>query len=116
MNTFPLAIRAPSQLNFWDEKSSKAVLVADTASGYPVLNKLFTFDPRTFSFEMLNVPDADKIVLVTFYEDNKDVPFYWTNDQDGVQYEVIFVNEPRCKTDGRKDFWKIALNLRQSAP
>ncbi len=65
MNTFPDIDRKPSQI-FSDEKSSQAVLIADVASGYPLLNKLFTFDPRTFSFEMPCVPEVDKLEIMAF--------------------------------------------------
>ena len=115
MNTFPTISRGPS-LNFSDEKSDEAVLVADVASGYPQPNKQFTFDPRTFKFDMPNVPDADKLTVIAFYEANKDLSFYWTNDQDGVQYEVVFLSKPRCRIDGRIDFWRIGLSLRLSSP
>ncbi len=115
MNTFPYNIRSPN-LNFSDEPSDKAVLVADMASGYPLLNKLFTFDPRTFSFEIPCVPDVDKQEIMTFYENNKDVPFYWFNKQDKTQYEVAFVSKPTCRLEGRGDLWNITLNLRQSSP
>lgn len=115
MNTFPDIDRKPSQV-FRDEPSDQAVLIGSTASGYPVLNKLFTFDPRTFSFEMPCVPEANKQEIMTFYENNKDVPFYWLNKQDKTRYEVVFVSKPGCRLDGRGDLWKITLNLRQSSP
>ena len=115
MNTFPVNVRAPN-LNFSDEKSDKAVLIADTASGYPLLNKLFTFDPRTFIFDLPAAPEADKQEIMTFYEDNKDVPFYWLNKQDETQHEVVFIRRPGCRLFGRKDLWKITLYLRQSSP
>lgn len=114
MNTFPYNVRSPN-LNFSDEKSDQAVLIGDYASGYPLLNKLFTFDPRTFSFEMPAVPDADKQEIMTFYENNKDVAFYWTNKQDKTQYEVVFVSKPGCHLDGLGDLWRITLTLRQSS-
>ena len=114
MNTFPYNVRSPN-LNFSDEPSDKAVLIADVASGYPLIIKLFTFDPRTFSTELPAVPEADKLEIMTFYEDNKDVPFYWTNKQDKTQYEVVFISKPGCRLDGRKDLWRITLNLRQTS-
>jgi len=114
MNTFPDIERKPD-LNFSDEKSDQAVLIADVASGYPVLNKLFTFDPRTFSFEMPSVPEVDKLEIMQFYEDNKEVPFYWLNKQDNTQYEVVFISKPTCRLDGRGDLWRIGLSLRQSS-
>ena len=115
MNVFPYNLRSPN-LVFSDEKSTEAVLFADTASGYPVLNKQFTFDPRTFSFELPCVPEEDKQEIMTFYENNKDVPFYWTNKQDKTQYEVVFAGRPGCRLDGRGDLWRITLNLRQNSP
>jgi len=115
VNTFPEVVRSPN-LIFSDEKSDKAVLVGDTASGYPVPNKLFTFDPRDFNFEMPCVPDADKVEIMQFYEDNKDVPFYWLNKQDKTQYEIIFISKPGCRLEGRGDLWRMRFNFRQSSP
>ena len=116
MNTFPTITQGPSRVNFSDEPSNDAVIVASTASGYPVLNPQFTFDARTFTFILPNVPNADKLTLMTFYDDNKDVTFYWTNEQDDTEYEVIFVDSPKCRIGGRIDFWNILLKLRQSTP
>jgi len=115
MNTFPSDVRSPN-LVFSDEKSDDAVLIAEMASGYPLLNKQFTFDPRTFSFEMPCVSEADKLEIMAFYEANKDVPFYWTNKQDSTQYEVAFAGKPGCRIDGRRDLWRITLSLRQTSP
>ena len=115
MNTFPHIVRDPN-LNFSDEKSDKAVLIGDTASGYPVLNKLFTFDPRDFGLELPCVPDADKQEIMTFYEDNKDVPFYLINKQDKTRYEVVFVSKPTCRLEGRGDLWRMGFSFRQSSP
>lgn len=115
MNTFPDILRKPNQ-NFSDEPSGKAVLIADIASGYPLLNKLFTFDPRDFVFEMPCVPEADKLEIMQFYEDNKDVPFYWFNKQDNTQYEVISISKPTCRLEGRGDLWRMGFHFRQSTP
>ena len=115
MNTFPHTIHAPDNKTFRDEKSDEAVLTGNMASGYPLMNKLFTFDPRTFSFDLRFVSQANKLTIMAFYEANKDIPFYWTNEQDDIQYEVSFVNKPRCVSDGEKGFWGIGLVLRQTS-
>ncbi|MBA7621511.1 hypothetical protein ES703_28875 [subsurface metagenome] len=115
MNTFPVISRAPD-FTLRDEPSDKAVLIANMASGYPFVNKLFTFAPRMFSFGLPCVPEADKQKIMTFYDNNKDVPFYWPNRQDGVTYEVVFIGKPGCRIDGRRDLWRITLNLLQSSP
>lgn len=114
--SFPTIARKPSH-NFSDEQSDEAVRIADTESGYPLLTRLFTFDPRTFKFELPCVPDADKKIIMAFYENHKDVPFPWINDQDdGTEYTVVFVNRPGCRLEGRGDLWKITVTLRQSEP
>lgn len=112
---FPLIGRTPSH-KFSDETTKTAVLVGSTASGYPVLNKQFTFDPRTFSVELRSVIDADKLIVMDFYELNKDFVFPWYNDQDDTWYEVCFIVKPRCRMDGRKDLWRINLELMQTTP
>lgn len=115
MNTFPVISRAPD-FTLSDEPSDKAVLIADMASGYPLVNKLFTFEPELFSFDLPCVPEVEKEEVMTFYENNKDVPFYWLNRQSGVLEEVIFVGKPGCRIDGRRDLWRITLKLLQSSP
>lgn len=114
MNTWPVLSRRVSH-TFADEKSIAAVRIASTASGYPHLTKLFTFDARTFPFEMHSVPNADKLDIFTFYEANKEVPFYWPNPQDSITYEVCFTRPPRCRMDGRSDLWRIGIELRQTS-
>jgi hypothetical protein len=113
--SFPGISRKPSQV-FSDEPSSEAVLGGDMASGYPLLNKVFTFDPRTFSFEMPSVLEADKLIIMAFYEVHKDKTFPWYNAQDHTWHDVVFISRPGCRLDGRGDLWRITLKLRQSSP
>ena len=114
MNTWPILSRKISH-TFADEKNPDTVLVGSTGSGYPHLNKLFTFDARTFPFEMRSTPEADKLLIFAFYEANKEVPFYWPNPQDSTTYEVCFTKPPRCRIDGRIDLWRILIELKQTS-
>jgi len=116
MNNFPTLSYSPDYIDYNEEKSSEAVIVGEAASGYPVLNKVFTFDPKTFRFVLNLIPQVDKEAIITFYDANKDIPFYWLNGQDGVTYEVVFIGRPECTLIGRKDLWRVGLELMQSAP
>lgn len=116
MATFPVLSRSQSIEGFVEELSKEAVQIASMASGLPLLNKIFTFDPKTFKFTLDCVSQIDKETVITFYEDNKDVPFSWLNGQDSVTYEVIFMSKPACKLEDRKDLWRIGLILRQYSP
>lgn len=113
--SFPGLSRKPSHA-FSDELDARAVLVGSTASGYPVLNKQFTFDPRTFTPELRNLSKADKLTVMAFYEQNKDKVFPWYNKQDDATYEVCFAEKPKCRIDGRIDLWKINIVFLQSTP
>jgi len=113
--SFPTISRKPSQV-FSDEPSDDAVQIGRYASGYPLLNKLFTFDARTFVFEMPCVLEADKLIIMAYYENHKDKSFPWYNEQDHAWHEVVFVSKPGCRLDGRGDLWRITLMLRQSSP
>lgn len=117
MNTFPTLSVGLDVSGFGDEPSDDAVQIASTASGYPVMNSLFTFDPRTFSGTLSNVSETDKRAVMTFYETNRDVPFYWLNEQDDTTYEVCFAQKPRPRLmgDDDKEQWQIALVLLQTA-
>lgn len=115
ISSFPEISRTPSHA-FSVELSREAVLIGSTASGYPVLNPQFTFDPQTFIFELRSVLQADKLIVMAFYKAHKDVVFPWYNDQDDATYEVCFIREPSCRMDGRKDLWRINLELRQVTP
>jgi len=119
MNTFPVLSRAPSADGYTVTKSGDAVNIASTSSGYPVINKLFTFDPQPWHYTLDGVSQADKDSIMTFYEANKDVPFYWQCDQDSTTYEVIFTRPPDCRLAGRNKtngwLWKITMDLMQAA-
>lgn len=116
MNTFPNIERKPEQRGFSVEPTGEAVLIGSVASGYPLLNKLFTYDPEIIKFELPAVIDADKITVMQFYNDNKDVPFYWYNDQARETIEVCFYSQPKCRLDGRRDLWRITIELIQVSP
>lgn len=115
ISSFPVISRTPSH-NFSDEKSDNAVLVNSTESGYPVLNKLYTFDPRLFSYELRSVSQADKETVMSFYENHKDLSFPWYNYQDSTWYVVCFISKPSCRMDGRKDLWRLGIELCQTEP
>ena len=115
LNTFPYTIHSPDNKTFRNEKSDEAVLIGSMASGYPLMNKQFTFDPITFTRNLRFVSQTNKLTIMAFYEANKDVPFYWTDEQDDIQYEVAFVSKPECVSDGEKELWKITLELRQTS-
>ena len=114
ISSFPAVSRTPSH-NFSDEKADNAVLVNSTESGYPVLNKQFTFDPRIFNVEYRSVSQADKETIMTFYENHKDLTFPWYNIQDSTWYEVCFISKPSCRMDGRKDLWRLGIELCQTS-
>lgn len=113
--TFPNIARDPN-LNFRDQPSGEAVLIGSTASGYPVINKVATFEPQDFEFEMPSVPDADKIIIMEYYKANKDKSFPWLNKQDNTVYEVIFTAKPTCRLGGSGGFWNMFFKFRQVTP
>jgi len=115
VETFPVLSRTPGH-NFMEVQSTDAVQVANKASGLPLLNKLFTFDPKTFTVQLNLVTQTDKESVMTFYKANCDVPFKWTNDQDGEEYEVIFARPPKCALDRLKTRWRIDLVFIQYSP
>ena len=116
MNTFLNIGRKPDAEGFVREPAGGAVVIGETASGYPVLNKLFTFEPDIIEFELRGVIDPDMQTVMDFYEDNKDVPFYWYDDQGKKTYEVCFAGKPGCRLDGCVDLWRITIKFKQTNP
>ena len=116
MANFPALSRSPGATGFTEELSSETVQIASKASGLPVLNKIFTFDPRMFKYTLHLVSQADKESVITFYKANCDIPFDWTNTQDDNTYEVIFDHPPKCQLDKIKERWKISLTFTQYSP
>lgn len=113
--SFPRIGRTPGH-TFGDTPDPNIMLIGSTASGYPVLNKVATFAPRTFTPELRSVIQADKLIVMAFYKGYKDTEFPWYNDQDDTIYTVCFISEPRPRLDGRKDLWRIPLELKQTIP
>lgn len=111
--SFPCIGRKPSH-TFGDTPDSGAVLLGSTASGYPVINKIVTLAPRIFTPELRSVIQADKLIVMQYYKSHKDTEFPWYNDQEDTIYEVCFIKEPKCRLDGRKDLWRIQLELKQT--
>lgn len=119
MDTFPTITRRPGWRGWKEEYSKEAVQVASFASGTPLLNPLFTFDPLTFTPPYYLVSQADKETLMAFYKAHKDIPFEWINTQKPdapITYEVIFVQPPKCQLDRVQDRWKISFIFRQYSP
>ena len=112
---FPTLSAYPKIEGFIDEYSDETIVRDSYASGYPLLNPYFSFDPKNFSHVMRHISQADKETLSTFYRDNKTNNIFWTNEQDDTTYLVIFTHKPNCELDGEKSKWKIELGFRQIA-
>jgi hypothetical protein len=116
MGAFPILSRSPGASGYVEELNTNAVEVASKASGLPVVNKLFTFNPKTFRFTLNLVSQADKETILDHYTANCDVPFDWDNEQDGEKYEVIYARPPDPKLDKLRTRWKIILTFIQYSP
>ena len=118
MAVFPVLARSAGSKGFAEELSKDTVQIASTASGLPVLNKLFTFDPKTWKVTLSLVSQADKESVITFYKANCDVPFDWSNTQETPPqtYEIIFAKPPKCTLDKIKNRWRIQFIFMQYSP
>ena len=114
MNTFPTLTRKPTASSFTEEYSDEAVSRSDYASGYPLINSEFTFDPKNFSYTLEYAPDADRTLIENFYASNKALVFNWVHLKTGVTYEVIFKSKPRVSMSKVPDKWHISIDLRQA--
>ncbi len=110
---FPTFSTSPKREGFVDEYSNDIVIVDTYASGYPLINPQFTFNPKFFSYDMYYVSQTDKESYMTFYENNKNNNILWTNEQDDNIYIVIFTEKPNCELQGAKEEWKIETDLKQ---
>lgn len=116
MAAFPVISRSPGAKGYTEVLDKNAVKVASAASGLPVVNKLFTFQPITFKHTLFLVAQADKDTVTAHYEANKDVPFNWDNDQDSNTYEVIYAMPPKLTMDKINGRWKIVFVFIQYSP
>ena len=114
-NTFPVLSNHQEYSDYNEKKSKDSVVVGNYASGCPLVGKLFTFDPTTWTFTITTVTQVYKESVMTFYAANKDIPFYWANELDSTTYTVIFVSEPDCNVIALNNIWSIGLVLRQYA-
>jgi len=115
MNTFPTLSTSYDLNSFTEQNSPEAVQVASFDSGHSVLNERFTFDPLSWTVQLICVSQLDKESVVSFYDTNKGLVFLWHNDQDDMIYEVIFVQPPVCRIQGENNLWTIELGLRQAS-
>jgi hypothetical protein len=116
MSTYPSLTRSPGSSGFVETLPEEDRAIGSKASGLPVINELFTFTPIEWKFTRYLVSQTDKETVVTFYKNNKGVPFDWYNEQDGNTYEVIYLVPPECSLDKVKLRWKIVENFRQYSP
>lgn len=112
---FPTLSTSPEYEGWVDEYGDETVIRDSYASGYPLLNPQFTFDPKNFRHVLRRVSQADKETIVSFYNSSKSQEMFWLNEQDGEIYFVVFTRKPRCQSDGARSMWKLELNLRQVA-
>lgn len=114
MNTFPTISTGPKIDGFVEGYPSVAVRVAASQSGSPILIPCFTGDRKLWTEKRSFVSNTDKASVFTFYENNKDVSFYWLNEQDSVTYTVVFDGPPRATVVGdNKNLWDIEMSFIQ---
>ena len=115
MNTFPFSSLSckPSVRDYGDDYTDKAVKIADYSSGYPIVNKLFTFVPKEFTITIPAASDADKTAVDAFYLANMEDVIYMLNPKDKVTYQVIFTAPPHC-TPVTSTKQRIELEFRQA--
>lgn len=125
MNTFPSSSASGGELStspdiadFAESLSPDAVQIASTASGFPLPNKQFTFNPKMWTFTLSNVSQADKETIMTFYSNNDSTEFYWENEQEDEIYTVCFLAPPmpKMQNDDNKNLWVIRMQFLQTAP
>jgi len=116
MANFPTLSRSPGHKGFTEELSRDAVDIANKASGLPVVNKLFTFSPKTWKHTRFLVSQADKETVEAHYLANCDVPFDWLNTQDDETYEIIYACPPRYTLDKIRLRWRIDFLFTQYSP
>jgi len=111
---FPTLSTSPSLQQYTDEFDESTILKDSYASGYPLLNPQYDFDPKHFRHTLRNISQADKILLMNFYEGNKESEVFWLNEQDGSIYVVMFMSKPFCELDASKNEHRIELDLKQA--
>lgn len=118
MATFPTITQKYNISNWLEMHTPNAVSTASSASGCPIRNRLFTFDPLNWAYSLKLVSAADKATLETFYKANKGVPFDWDHPITAVTYEVIFAAPPTwtIASSSRLISYNVALNLTQYSP
>ena len=114
MNTFPTLSSGQRMEGFIHEYGDLTSILTDPKYGAALFINRATFDAWYFTFSLRLVSDTDKDTLEAFYQANKEVVFYWLNEQDDETYEVIFLEKPHCELDGQKDRWKIDIKLVQA--
>lgn len=113
MNTWPVGLSRGPGIAWKEGYPNTSVKIASAASGLPVINELFTFDPMTWVGVFNMTSQADKETIATFYQANKGVAFKWLNPQDSSTYEVIFTHPPKMQLDRISTLWRIAVTFRQ---
>lgn len=116
MAMFPDLSRGIGAKGFTEVIDPEAVRIGKTASGVPVLNELFTWAGKTWKHTRYLVSQTDKESYLTFYITNRGVPFAWVNEQDGEEYEVVFLRPPQCTLDKLKNRWQIQFVFAQYTP
>lgn len=83
---FPV-IQAPSTI---EATTIKKVLRTTNEDGKPSVRPLWTTSKKAFTLEWHSLPQADYLILDSFFTENQGVEFTYTNHLTGTEYNVIF--------------------------
>ena len=111
---FPTLSTSPHMSGWVDEFGDDAVTRDVMKSGYPNLNLHFDFDAKNFLHTLQNVSQADKLIVMEYYNKNKANQFFWSNEQDNRIYVVMFMSKPGCRLDGSKNEWRLDFAFKQT--
>lgn len=113
---FPALTVKPSVRKFTQSLISDPVHRARMASGAILSRPTFSQTPDEYGISYSLMPDADKITLATWVENeigNGGLRFEWTNIQNGKTYVSILLKPIEYKIHPRSkgDIWKVDLHI-----
>ena len=105
--------RSPSIESYTEPLPASAVAEASYASGYPLVDDLFTFTPDIWAHHIRGISTVQKNQIKAHWKQSKGEEFPWYNELDEEFYIVVYFGLPTFALDTKVGLWRVDLAFRQ---
>lgn len=110
---YPEISRGVNITPFTFQPAEEAIRRSSYSDGTPLVSKRFTFIPQDISFTMSRLTNADRTVMMEFFDEHGGEDMAVKNPSDELYHHVVMSGVPTCSQEDDKDYWSMEFSFRE---